>query len=178
MDKNEGHMVFFNNTMLQKKYGKGYYVVTDSDIVLNNKLPLDFMDEMLRYMDKYFKRITKVGLALDIKNLPEFYPLKNKVIEWEKQFWTQEIEPNIFKASVDTTFALYKPQYPKSFNNVNFLRGIRMAGKFMAKHGGWYIDPLNYSEENLHYIKSVKKSSSWKLDEAGKHDNKGDSKYD
>ena len=178
MAHNEGHLVFFKNDFLQDKYGRGYYVLTDADIIPNNEIPENFLETMIKLLDKYFKNITKVGLALDIDHIPEYYPLKTKVINWEQQFWQTEIEKNTYKASIDTTFALYKPNYPRQFSNVKFLRGIRMGGKFTALHGGWHIDPKNYSEENLHYIKSVNKSSSWKLDESGKHDNKGDSNYE
>lgn len=177
MDQNYGHMVFFTQKWLQEKYGRGYFFLTDADIVPNPELPENFARKMLEYLDQYFMRITKVGFALKISDIPEFYPPKRKVLKWEKQFWKMEVEPNVYKASTDTTFALYKPQYPKNFNDVKFLRSIRLAGKFTAKHGGWYVDPNKYSEENLHYIKSVSMSSTWKLDAKGAHDNRGKSDY-
>ena len=177
MQHNYGHLVFLKNKQLQRKYGRGYFIMTDADILPNNQLPCNFVDEMLSYLDKYFKSVTKVGFALDIDHIPDSYPLKEKVISWEAQFWKHEIEPDLYKANIDTTFALYKPCYPQKFSNLKFLQAIRIAGNYTALHGGWHVDPNHYTDENLHYINSVQKSSSWKLDEAGKHDNKGDSNY-
>lgn len=178
MSDNFGHKVFFDHTHLQQKYGKGYFVLTDPDIVPNGKLPSDFMSEMIAYMDKYYNTITKVGFALDIETIPDYFPLKAKVVKWEKQFWEKKLEENVYSAYVDTTFALYKPYYPMQFNNLPFLEGIRIGGNYTALHGGWYMDPQNYTEEYLHYIKSVDKSSSWKLNTKGEHDNKGIAKYE
>ena len=178
MDENLGHLVFFKNKKLQKKYGKGYYVITDPDIVPNEKLPKDFMNEMLKDLDQYFNTITKVGFALDLETIPDYFPLKEKVLNWEKAFWEKQVEQNKYSAFIDTTFALYKPFYPSFFNNLHYLDGIRIAGNYTSIHGGWYIDPENYTDENLHYIRTVEQSSSWKLNEDGKHDNKGIAKYD
>ncbi|ASE63575.1 hypothetical protein CEQ15_19855 [Chryseobacterium indologenes] len=178
MPGNLGHKVFFDTPYLQEKYGKGYFVLTDPDIVPNEKLPVDFMSEMISKMDIYHSTITKVGFALDIETIPDYFPLKEKVLKWEKQFWEKQLENNVYSAYVDTTFALYKPYYPKRFNNLPFLEGIRIGGDFTALHGGWYMDPQNYTEEYLHYIQSVDKSSSWKLNTKGEHDNKGIAKYE
>ncbi|AZA81724.1 hypothetical protein C1637_03870 [Chryseobacterium lactis] len=178
MSDNLGHKVFFDTPYLQEKYGKGYFVLTDPDIVPNEKLPADFMSEMISKMDKYHSSITKVGFALDIETIPDYFPLKEKVLKWEKQFWEKKLENNVYSAYVDTTFALYKPYYPNRFNNLPFLEGIRIGGDYTALHGGWYMDPQNYTEEYLHYIQSVDKSSSWKLNTKGEHDNKGIAKYE
>lgn len=177
MDKNYGHMVFFENAKLQKKYGKGYYIVTDADIIPNPNLPKDFMQKLIQILHKYSKGITKAGFALDIETIPDHYPMKEKVISWEKQFWEIQVEKDLYKANLDTTFALYKPTYPARFNNLKFLSAVRVAGRFTALHGGWYINPKDFSEENIHYIKSVGQSSTWKLDEKGHHDNKGQANY-
>lgn len=177
MDANYGHMVFFESKELQKKYGQGFYAVTDADIVPNNALPENFMSTLLKLLIKYYNKITKVGFALDINDIPDSFPLKGRVIRNEQMFWEEKIGENLYKASIDTTFALYKPEYPVNNHGLKFLQGIRTAGNFTAKHGGWYIDPKNYTEEQLYYIKTADRSSSWKLDEQGKSDNKGTANY-
>lgn len=177
MSSNLGHLVFFENKDLQKKYGNGYFVLTDPDIVPNGNLPEDFLAQMISILDDYFSTTTKVGFALDLETIPDTFPLKQKVLKWEKKFWKNKLKDNLYRANIDTTFALYKPYYPKHYKDLPFFQGVRVADKYTAIHGGWYIDPLQYSEENLHYIKSVDKSSSWKLDNHGKHDNKGTAVY-
>lgn len=172
MSSNLGHLVFFENKDLQKKYGNGYFVLTDPDIVPNSNLPEDFLGQMIAILDDYFSTTTKVGFALDLETIPDTFPLKQKVLKWEKKFWKNKLKDNLYRANIDTTFALYKPYYPKHYKDLPFFQGVRVADQYTAIHGGWYIDPLQYSEENLHYINSVDKSSSWKLDNHGKHDNK------
>ena len=167
MDKNYGHMVFFENKTLQHKYGKGYFVITDADILPNFELPIDFMSRMINILDNNYLRITKAALALRIDNIPDSYSLKEKVLSWEKKFWEIEVEPNVYSAQTDTTFALYKPFYPRWFNNLHFLSAFRIAGNYTAKHGGWYIDFTNPTEEYLFYKATSTNSNSWKMDETG-----------
>lgn len=176
MNKNHGHMVFFENKILQEKYARGYYFVTDADIIPNENLPLNFIELMIKKMDKYNFSIQKVGFALDIKTIPDHYPLKQKVLNWESQYWKKELETDIFMAPVDTTFALYKPKYPANFKvkPSKFYRAIRLAGNFTCKHMGWYLDHKNLSEEQIYYINTSSESASWKFDNEGKLDSLSD----
>ena len=81
MQENFGHDVFFKNKNLQDKYGKGYYALTDPDIILNKNLPGDFLLGLLKQLDQNFKEVSKVGFALDISDIPDYFPLKEKVIK-------------------------------------------------------------------------------------------------
>lgn len=169
MSKNHGHLVFFNNKNLQERYGKGYYFLTDADILPNPNLPHDFVEIMIKKMDRYFNQILKVGFALDLETIPDTYPLKEKVYNWESQFWLNEVEKDVYLANVDTTFALYKPGYPLKFNVHPdlFYRAIRLGGNFTCKHVGWYLDPKNLTQEQIHYMKTSSTSNTWKFDENG-----------
>lgn len=159
---NMGHMVFFKKKELLQKYAtKGYYMLTDADIVPNVNLPEDFALKLINIMEKYHFNITKVGFALRIDDIPSFYPLKNNVLKWEAKYWQNQIGPQLFEADVDTTFALYKPYYCKRFYENSFMKGIRVAGDFTAQHGGWYINPELMTEEQAYYFKTVNSSSSW-----------------
>lgn len=167
MSDNFGHMVFFNNKSLQKKYGKGFYFLTDADILPNDNLPLDFFEIMLKFMKNNFVNITKVGFALDINSIPDYYPNKQNVIKWESSFWENELEHNVFHSLIDTTFALYKPGYPKKYSQNEFLYAIRISDNFTAKHGGWYVDYNNLTDEQLYFQKTANSSSSWNINENG-----------
>lgn len=167
MCQNFGHMVFFESNELQNKYGKGFYFLTDADIIPNNQLPLDFFETMLQTMKKHFVNITKVGFALDIESIPDYYPKKQNVINWETPFWKYQAGKNKFHSLIDTTFALYKPGYPKKYKQVGFLYAIRMSGNFTAKHGGWYIDYNNMTEEQVFFQKTATSSSSWMINNQG-----------
>lgn len=165
MNVNLGHMVFFESEYLQRKYAKGYYVVTDADIIPNEKLPINFMSIMINYLDKYYRAINKVGFALKIDDIPNHFPLKEKVLNWERRHWKLELSKDVYKAETDTTFALYKPMYPRLFGNIIFLKGIRLAGVFTCRHGGWYKNPHNLSDEDKFYQQTASSSSSWNFDE-------------
>ena len=165
MDKNYGHMVFFENIGLQEKYGKGFYVVTDADIDPNPKLSKDFMRVLLDVITKEFQDVNKVGFALDIDSIPDYYLHKDKVLRWEKKFWENQYPkiPSAYYAKIDTTFAIYKPLYPKFYNHIDFLKGIRLAGDFTAIHGGWYVDERSPTVEQVYYKNTASSASSWQL---------------
>lgn len=169
MPENYGHMVFFENKGLRKKYGRGYYIVTDPDILPNPELPSNFMEIMLQKMDQYHSQVHKIGFALEIDTIPEYYPLKEKVLNWEHQYWKDELERDVFQADIDTTFALYKPKYPSKLNlkTMTFYEAIRLGGNFTCKHMGWYLNPKDLSEEQRYYVQTSSDSASWKFDEDG-----------
>src|SRR5690606_8906139 len=172
MSENFGHMVFFESAYLQSKYGQGYYFLTDADILPNENLPSNFIEIMFGIMDKYIHKILKVGFALDLDSIPNHYPLKSKVVNWEKKFWKVPLEADVYYADIDTTFALYKPLYPTKFKvkESKFYKAIRLAGNFTSKHMGWYINPNQLTEEQMHYMKTSSSSNSWKFDSQGNLD--------
>lgn len=168
INRNDGHLTFWLNENLFDKYGKGYYIVTDSDIIPNNKLPNDYIHQMINILWDN-GQVTKVGFALRIDDIPDTYNQKQYVLDWEKQFWENQIGENLYKARLDTTFALYTPQYRYFYDT--FYNAIRIGGNFTAQHGGWYIDNQNPSEEEKYYIRTASSSSSWNADEKGANTN-------
>ncbi len=164
---NKGYRVFFDTPELIAKYAKGYYILTDPDILPNENLPQGFLQNFLRELERNFNKISKVGFALNLKNIPDTYPQKKKVQEWEKKYWEFEVKPDIYLADIDTTFALYKPQYPLRFRNVNFYRALRFAGDYTSEHMGWFVNPERYTDEERYYYENAGNSSSWKMDEKG-----------
>ena len=167
MDENYGHNIMYHNYDAIKDYTKGYFVITDPDILPNKNLPINFMKNMIDKLDKYFNKITKVGFALQINDIPKYFPLRDEVINWENKFWLNEVEKECYINVLDTTFALYKPQYPFKFYNQTFLPAIRLSGPYTAKHGGWYKDLNNLTEEEKYYQETSNASSSWNFDEIG-----------
>lgn len=165
LKKNYGHLVFWKRYDLFVKYGNGYYVVTDSDIVPIANCPEDFLMKFQSILLKNKKRM-KVGFGLKIDDIPLNNPNRDKVINWESRFWKKKVSEGVFDADIDTTFALYKPFYHRK--NKKFKTALRTDYPFVALHGGWYIDINNLTEEQLFYFKEANNSSSWKIDETGK----------
>lgn len=162
LNKNYGHTVFWDNESLFKKYSSGYYVITDPDIVPVSDCPQDFLKTFYCLL-KENKNITKVGFSLKIDDIPETNKNKPFIVQWEKQFWENK-EKNYYLAGIDTTFALYRPNYRKK---EGFCDAIRVDYPYQAIHGGWYIDNDNLSEEQKFYMKHTSASSSWRVDDDG-----------
>lgn len=145
-------------TGIYKDFWNSYYVYTDSDIVLGDECPPDFMEYFLDILNKY-KFCHKVGFALSISDLPDCYMKKDDVINHESQFWEKEIAPGLYDARIDTTFALYRPYCKGPSNSYKFV--IRVGGKYTCKHQPWYVDTKNPTKEDIAYLNSVTQSTHW-----------------
>lgn len=154
---NEGHMVLWNRKDLYDKYCTDYFVMTDPDILPQKNIPYNFLRFLKVLLDHY--KVTKVGLSLRIDDIDLSIFRNKNVILHETQFWENEIMPNIYLAPIDTTFALYAKT---AITRENFYEGIRVAGKFTARHGGWYVDPKNLTSEQEYYLQTANISSTLK----------------
>ncbi len=131
------------------------YIYTDPDILPIEECPLNAVRYFQELLVKY-PAYTKVGFGLKIDDIPDYYPNKEDVIQWESKFWEKQISENIFQADIDTTFALYKPMT----KNQQWGKTLRTSGKYMARHLPWYENPEVLSEEEIHYrMKTI--GSSW-----------------
>lgn len=159
MDQNYGYLVFWKNKYLYNKYASGYYIITDSDIIPNKSLPLDYVNNLMKILDAH-KNISKVGFALRIDDIPDSYKLKDKVLEWEQAYWKGEIDKDMYLNEIDTTFAIYPPYY--NYNRLEeFYKGIRIAGDYLAIHAPWYTDLENPTEEDIYYKQTANSSNNW-----------------
>lgn len=156
MNYNYGHLVFWRNPELYKEYSNGYHIVTDFDIIPNEELPENYVGQLISILNTH-KHVTKVGFALRIDDLPKE---RLGVIPWEQPFWDNPIGKDLYRAAIDTTFALYPPKYKFSFGT--FYNAIRVGGNFTARHGGFYIVDTNLSEEDIYYFETANASSTWK----------------
>ena len=165
LEKNEGHMVFWKNEAIFNKYSKGYYVVTDADIVPTEDCPSDFLLYFKNILDKSHD-ISKVGFSLKINDIPDSNVNKQKIINWETKFWSTKDDNQNFIAQIDTTFAIYRPKSSHIADD-NFYKAIRVKKPYNAIHGGWYIDNENLTIEQTYFYKTANSSSSWKANENG-----------
>lgn len=164
--ENYGHMVVFRKSKVFRKYTRGFYAVTDADVLPSEECPPDFMAYFKRLLYTY-KRVNKVGFSLDTKRIPNTHPYKDQIIEWESKYWERKTEEGNYYADIDTTFALYRPMSFK-WIKVSFMNAVRTKAPYTAIHGGWILDPGNLTREQRYYMETASESSSWKLDESGK----------
>lgn len=139
------------------RYSSDYYVVTDPDLSLSS-CPEDVLDLLVSGWRSY-PFVNKIGLSLEIEDLPETSPLAEGVRHWESQFWRERRDGRFFDAWVDTTLALYHVDVPfaRAQSTANSLRSDR---PYTAQHLPWYIDLEHMTAEEEYYIRATR-SGHW-----------------
>lgn len=163
MPENYGHRVYLRDEIV--KLGGEKYIITDPDLLLNTKLPQNFIDILSDLSEKY--KVGKIGFALDITNNINLNinasDNKQTVVDWESQFWTNKIDDpdyTLYNAQIDTTFVLINTKYyiPDDFS------AIRVAGDFTCVHRPWVIGYENdLLDGELKYYHTNNISSTWAL---------------
>ena len=151
-----------------KTHPESNYVVTDSDILLDN-VNGDVLDVYAYFLEK-FPRIFAIGPMLRIDDIPDYYPLKKKLISGKmgchKRFHSFKKNTIQYKhrtiryifAPIHTTFAMYrKGTRWRGFSR----RSIRILAPYSAKHLDWYVDPKNLSEDQKYYMKHASTNAHW-----------------
>lgn len=154
---NLGYLALWKSGLFEL-FKRDYFVYTDPDVEPVEECPDDFMERFYNLMRKY-KYSAKVGFSLRISDLPDCFGNKQKVIEWESKFWKKEAEPNVYKAPIDTTFALHRPfTFSTSREEEKMLR---VGEPYTLRHLPWYVDPDNMSENMKYYIEKSQQSTHW-----------------
>lgn len=144
------------------------YIITDSDLLAFESTPSNLISHISKLMDKY-PQYNHIGTSLEINDLPDYNPLKKKIIQHESQYWTpaaKVIDNEVSIALVDTTFAMYR-------NTSRVLPtgpALRTLRPFTLKHVDWYLDPNQNSSEYQFYLDSCKSFATW-AHEAKKKEN-------
>lgn len=155
LDKNVGHEALWK-THLQMRFCQDYYIYTDPDLMPVEECPNNFIEHFYEVLMKY-PEYDKVGFSLKIDDIPDYYEHKQKVLEWEAMFWRHEIAPNLYKARIDTTFALYRP----NIRHQAWETTLRTGKPYMMKHLPWYVDIKSLSDEEKYYRQYATNASSW-----------------
>lgn len=159
LEKNFGHLAVWECGLFENILRSRPYIVTDADVLPIEECP----KEVVRYfwhILRDYPRMTKVGFALKIDDIPDTYIFKKNVVEWENRFWKKPMGRGVYEASIDTTFALYRPGiYPIE---KQWWKSIRTGFPYMARHLPWYEDSsLPKNEEDKYYERHLKKKSSF-----------------
>lgn len=157
LKKNVGYRALWE-TNIYDLFKRSYYVYTDVDMEIDPICPDDFMARFIDVMERH-PRCQKVGFGIRIDNLPKCYANREQVVKWESQFWQVEVENGLYRAQIDTTFALYRP----------FCKGVasayhevyRTGAPYLIRHLPWYIDSSNLSEEEQYYLSHIRRSTHW-----------------
>lgn len=157
---NLGPMALWKTEKLWRRVRHRYYIFTDADVVPDKDCPLDAIDHFLHLM-RWHLFTPKVGFGLRIDDLPDHYAKKEGVLSWESKHWVHEVEPGVYRAPIDTTFALYRP-YAAGHSHA-----LRTSFPYVARHSPWYENSAAPTAEELHYATSAKTGVSTWLDATG-----------
>lgn len=155
LDKNVGHLALWE-THIYMWFQNRPYIYTDPDLIPVDDCPNDVITYFWQLLERH-PDIGKVGFGLKVDDLPDHFLQKQKVIDWENQFWKEELSPGVYKAKIDTTFALYRPNAIGGW----LLPAIRTGFPHMVRHLPWYIDSGNLDDEEKYYVDQIHGSSSW-----------------
>ena len=158
-DRNYGHRAIVNTELL-KYLENSWFVYTDPDLIPFDSTPDDIIEKCYQISEKY--KCNKVGPSLDIENIPDYYPLKQAVIDHESNFWKEEnrTEEGDYWAPIDTTFALYRP----GTTEIHAENCIRLNSPYKLQHLGWYYNPnISSQEEDYYYNDIVPESTHWSI---------------
>lgn len=140
-----------------------WFCVTDPDLQFNPALPADFLQILADATATH--HIAKAGFALDISNRHHLRQEKFRIgradyhiWEWERKFWDTELgrtssNDTIFRADIDTTFALYDLT---KFRKNDAMKALRIGGRFTAQHLPWLLHATMLEEEARFYRASQK----------------------
>jgi hypothetical protein len=134
------------------------FAYTDPDIVPAEDCPPDALERFAELLERY-PGVNKVGFGLRIDDLPDHYRHKQAVTTWEGQFWRWRVPGDAFYASIDTTFALYRPN--GHFRPVD---ALRTAPPYVARHTPWYLDLARLPKDEAFYQTRGGQAHHWNVD--------------
>jgi hypothetical protein len=132
------------------------YVVTDPDLDLA-RTPRDCLRHLAECLARY-PAAKKIGLGLEIDDVPPASPYFAHVNRLEKSYWSLAPLPGgVRPAPVDTTFAIYH----KALLDEYAVRGGRTDRPYTARHLPWSV--IEPDAEFRYYLDHANRSSSYKL---------------
>ena len=120
------------------------YVVTDPDVVPSEDCPGDWVARLADVRRRY--HAIKAGLGLRLDRIP--VARRQQVLDAERGFWEDGPEPDVYRANIDTTLALYTPytEYPL----FSLGPSLRVGHPYVADHLAWY-EAGHLTPELRHY---------------------------
>lgn len=158
LHKNSGHLSFWNEQLLNR-VKNSFYIYTDSDILPVFQNNPAFISELYKAFKKNDFAL-KAGSAIKIDDLPKCFLLREQVMDHESIFWKNQLDPKTYHSTVDTTLALYLPNYFWEAN-YHWDKHIRVAGECLIKHQPWYQDSGNLNEEQRYYRDNSATQTHW-----------------
>ena len=156
---NLGFKALWRHKPSRKRFCGDYYIYTDADLVLDEKCPADIVERMFDLLKNKYPYAFKIGPSIRIDNLPDCYNRKQEVIDWESRYFEHPVANGLYRAPIDTTFALYRPRIGLS-RRVS-LESYRMAVPYQIVHLPWYENSSFPTEEESYYKSHCRHVTAW-----------------
>ena len=156
---NLGFKALWRHKPSRKRFCDDYYIYTDADLVLDEDCPADIVDRMFDLLKNTYPYAFKIGPSIRIDNLPDCYDRKQEVIDWESRYFEHPVDNGLYRAPIDTTFALYRPRIGLS-RRVS-LESYRMAAPYQIVHLPWYENSSAPTEEENYYKSHCRHVTAW-----------------
>jgi len=131
------------------------FVYTDPDVIPTEDCPSDAVLTLANLLATH-RQAPKAGLGIRIDDIPDTYEHSSSVRSWEARFWQRPLPGNCYDATVDTTFALYRP------GSWHQLQAVRAGAPYLVRHLPWYVDSSRPTPEDRYYADhAFSEMSSW-----------------
>lgn len=130
------------------------FFLSDPDVVPVEDCRKDLLAHMHRCLSRYTGH-DKIGLSLKIDDIPDFYPLRERVIKWETKYSARVANVHLFHADVATTFCIIRSMHHA--DKIGVSRGSARLRDCWARHLSWYLDPDNLPPDEAYYYKHAPK---------------------
>ncbi|MDO4511744.1 MAG: glycosyltransferase [Bacteroidales bacterium] len=162
LPRNFGFKALWKYAPVRKRFCSDYYIYTDPDVELAPGCPADVIERMFHILKDCRQKAFKIGPQIRITDLPDHYAHKQEVIDFESQYFKEKTEEDgllLYRAPIDTTFALYRPRIGLS-RRVS-LESYRIAEPYSILHLPWYQDSAHLSEEEQYYVQQCRQATMW-----------------
>jgi len=153
--------------LVKRLKGKEKYVVTDSDLIPYTETPDNIISHLSKLLDKY-PDYNHVGPSLEINDIPQSNPLRERIIYHESQYWSpkaEKMDEEVFVAPIDSTFAMYR----KTSNFFLRYPALRANRPYTLMHVDWYLSRENPTYEMNYYMKKCKAFATWATEAKRNH---------
>lgn len=160
---NEGPYYWWRTEEYERVKG-GYYVYTDSDVILPDTCPPNVLDKFVAILSEtIFYGWGKVGPILRTHDIPDSFPFKANALKSDGVSANRDIfryiGPGVRVGLIDTTFSMYAPG--RTFETASPRADISPCvclvteAPYEAIHLPWYLDFTKLTDEDKNYLETA-----------------------
>lgn len=152
LHRNMGHTAVWDSGILERMSIATPYVYTDPDVLPVEQCPADVLSYLWQILADN-PLLDKVGLDLVASDISYFGAEETKAYSYRS--CQIPLARDVYFATVDTTFALYR-----NYRHYSLFAAAKTGGNLMARHLPWYYDYGDLPVDELYYMAHANESST------------------